>query len=134
MTTVRATSFLTASAADWDLAVEIGNRHYLAVAGESVLKLLKGQKDDPKHGSAHTGGLHQQEGRGQRRTEQGGDGGEAAGYPTLEEWYTPFAGKIVCRCGRPMANFPADSHSSRRTLIWPRASRTTRISSRSKSV
>jgi len=50
MKTVQATSFLTASAADWDLAVEIGNRHYVAVAGEAVLKLLRSQKDDPKHG------------------------------------------------------------------------------------
>jgi len=50
MKTVQATSFLTASAADWDAAVEIGNRHYVATAGEAVLKLLKGQKDDPKHG------------------------------------------------------------------------------------
>jgi len=50
MKTVQATSFLTASAADWDSAVEIGNRHYVATAGEAVLKLLKSQKDDPKHG------------------------------------------------------------------------------------
>ncbi len=50
MKTVQTTSFLTASAADWDAAVEIGNRHYVATAGEAVLKLLKSQKDDPKHG------------------------------------------------------------------------------------
>lgn len=50
MTTVQATSFLAASAADWDGAVEIGNRHYVATAGEAVLKLLKSQKDDPRHG------------------------------------------------------------------------------------
>jgi len=50
MKRVQATTFLTASAADWDLAVEIGNRHYVAVAGEAVLKLLNSQKDDPKHG------------------------------------------------------------------------------------
>jgi predicted HD phosphohydrolase len=50
MKTVQATSFLTASAADWESAVEIGNRHYVATAGDAVLKLLKSQKDDPKHG------------------------------------------------------------------------------------
>jgi predicted HD phosphohydrolase len=50
MKTVQATSFLTASAADWETAVEIGNRHYVATAGEAVLNLLKSQKDDPKHG------------------------------------------------------------------------------------
>jgi predicted HD phosphohydrolase len=50
MKTVQATSFMTASAADWEVAVEIGNRHYLATAGEAVLKLLKSQEDDSKHG------------------------------------------------------------------------------------
>jgi predicted HD phosphohydrolase len=50
MRTIEATSFLTASAADWETAVEIGNRHYVATAGEAVLKLLESQKDDPKHG------------------------------------------------------------------------------------
>jgi predicted HD phosphohydrolase len=50
MSTVQATSFLTASAEDWATAVEIGNRHYVATAGEAVLKLLASQKDDPKHG------------------------------------------------------------------------------------
>ncbi|HEX3501016.1 MAG TPA: hypothetical protein VHT04_16980, partial [Stellaceae bacterium] len=50
MKTVQATSFLTASAADWETAVEIGNRHYIATAGEAALKLLRSQKDDPRHG------------------------------------------------------------------------------------
>jgi predicted HD phosphohydrolase len=50
MKTIRATSFLTASAEDWATAVEIGNRHYVATAGEAVLNLLKSQKDDSRHG------------------------------------------------------------------------------------
>src|SRR5438270_1090159 len=50
MKTIEATSFLTASAEDWETAVEIGNRHYVATAGEAVLKLLASQKDDPKQG------------------------------------------------------------------------------------
>ncbi len=50
MKMVQATNFLTASAADWQAAVEIGNRHYLASAGEAALKLLKSQKDDATQG------------------------------------------------------------------------------------
>jgi len=48
--TVRATSFLTASADDWATAVEIGNRHYVATAGAAVLRLLRSQRDDPRQG------------------------------------------------------------------------------------
>src|SRR5262249_13464249 len=34
------------------------------------------------------------------------DGGETAGYPNLEEWYTPFAGKNCLSLRAPYGEFP----------------------------
>ncbi len=47
---IAATSFRAANAAEWQEAAAIGNRHYLATAGDAVLKLLESQREDPPLG------------------------------------------------------------------------------------
>ncbi len=45
MKTINATSFREASADEWDMIVERGNRHYIENAGVAALELLASQQD-----------------------------------------------------------------------------------------